>query len=150
MSSSELGTIAIMDETNANVYNVDLMNVEFPDGWAWDILQRIAAPVTGMGVDGTRMRLIRNDFPRFRMVTYSDFGTFDDAVTAGVAVIGYARYRAQLTYICAGVTYTPADLAYIWDVQCRPIRCELVSAVAPPGQQALLRCDWVFQFNQGT
>jgi hypothetical protein len=150
MSMSELGTLAIYDESGTNVYNLNFMNLLFPDGWPWDVMQRIAAPVTGQGVDGTRMRLIRRDFPRFRVIGESDFGTYDEAVSAGNSVISYARYRALFSWIADGVTYSPTDYAYIWGIAAKPVRCELVSAVAPSGQQALLHTEWLMQFTNAS
>lgn len=142
---SVIGELIFYDESDTDVYELQFINLEFPDGWAWDIWQRVASPVTGMGVDGTRMRLVRNDAPPFRLSGISAFATFDDAVQAGIASLSYKAYRGSLTFTAAGVSYALIDKCYIWDVAAKPMAAQLASTIADPTSAAILETHFRLQ-----
>ena len=144
--SGPLGELEVYDETDAVIYTQDFINLEFPDGWPWDVFQRVVAPVTGMGVNGTRMRLVRNDAPPFRISGVSDYIDFGTAVSAGISVMGAKGYRATLTFTAAGVDYTFSDKFYIWEVFAKPRAAQLASTVAAATSTAILETHLRAQF----
>lgn len=143
-----VGSLQVIEDNNANGMKYDFINAHFPGGWPEHSIQRVGEPITAMGIDGTRARYTRQDYPQFVFQSIYENSSFP----AAVLTVGLMRQerlkRATLSIITNGVTYDFGSLkAYIWAVAARPVRADLVTTngvmVAPQG---MVITDWTLQF----
>jgi hypothetical protein len=147
-----VGKLSVFED-NGSAGNVfDFINVNFPGGWPEDSLQRVGEPITAMGINGTRARYTREDYPQFVMQAIGEESNWAGAV-ATVASMRLARIkRAKIQVTTNGVTYTFSNrMAYIWAVDPRPRPGTVVTpngAIVNP--QASVMSNWTLQFIPGT
>jgi len=77
-------------------------------------------PLTSMGVDNTRLRLPRKDFPPFKMNLLRGVTDFAAAVTLARSVRGVTGFLCTFVHTAAGVLYTPTTTFYVLDVVATP------------------------------
>jgi len=95
----------------SDTFSWDLLNFEngFPDiDLVWQPQKLVS-----MGVDGTRVRLNRKDYPEFGVRMCRGFTNFDGAVTEARALRTMNGSVGTLVFTSAGVTYTPSTTFYI-------------------------------------
>ena len=141
------GVLTIIEDGGDEGTQFLFVLVNFPDGWPADTIQRVGEPITATGVDGTRARNTRDDYPVFQMMTTSEYQTFDLAVQAVGLMRGGKIKRCTLQVTAAGVEYNFIPKAYIWDVKAKPIRADSVSSdgiLTDP--QGLVHAEWTLQF----
>jgi hypothetical protein len=141
-----LGTLTILNSAGSTVYTMGFFNIEFPDGWPYDVEQNTVEPLTAMGVNNERMRIIRTDFKRFRMQAFSEAATFTAAVALGVAFQAYKGFVCQLAFTTGGNAYTYTDNLYLWDLTPVPRPCQLASTIASDASLGLLDTIFELQF----
>jgi hypothetical protein len=127
------------------------INMRFPGGWPEGTLQRVGEPITATGVDGTRARYTRKDYPTFVLRAISEAADFGAAVTATDSMRGSRIKLSELEITAAGVAYTWAQKAYIWSVAAKPIRADVTcttGVLALP--QGMVESEWTLQFVPGT
>jgi hypothetical protein len=147
-----VGNVSIFEDSGSAGPVFNLININFPGGWPEDEIQRIGEPLTSMGVDGTRARYPRSDYPQFILKGLSEAATYDAAVAVCKDMRKTRIKRATIQIITNGVTYTfGGRKAYIWAIAAKPIRADVVTALgaiaAPLG---MVSSEWTLQFIPGT
>lgn len=144
---ANLGELAPFDDANVAKDIVQFFNINSINGWPASSLTRIVEEITSMGVDGTRLRTLRNDYPKFVMTTLTASADFGAAVTAAEAIRALKGYRATLKVIAAGVEYTfSSRKVYIWEAIAEPLPGTIVSTIALDGTGGLVKTTWTLQF----
>jgi hypothetical protein len=122
--------------------------VHFPDGWMNEQLENVVEEITAGGTNGTRMRVIRTDYRKFRLQAIADFETFEDAVAfRNEAFICKGRV-CTLEVTVDAVVYTFPRKIFVWDVSAVPSPASIVAAVtlvADSAGQALVSYDFTLQ-----
>lgn len=147
-----VGKLSVFEDNGSAGPVFDFINVNFPGGWPEDEAQRVGEPITAMGVDGTRARYTRLDFPSFIYKGISEAATFDAAVTGAKSMRTTRIKRAKIEVVTNGVTYVFGNrMAYIWAVAAKPIRADVVTALGGGGSPlGMVIVDWTLQFIPGT
>lgn len=106
-----IGQIDVLDDDGVTPFmTLEFYNMEFP-GNGHPILVAVNQidPINAMGVNFTRQRVIRMDADAFPLVGFTDYETYDDAVTDHDQIRSFKSKLATLTFTQAGVLYTPAN-----------------------------------------
>lgn len=145
---SNVGTLTVKsDSGGSTIATIEFVNVNFPDGWPQSQIQRQVEPITAMGVDGTRERVIREDYKRFRMITLTESLSFDSAITLQETIRAAKGHRSTLSVTAAGVVYSfGGKTAYVWEVQSSPMSVDLASTIASSDSHGLIQTEWTLQF----
>lgn len=127
---------------------VNFDNIIFDDGFPHEDPSWVVEPITAMGVDYSRIRLVRREFIPYRMTTVSGFPTYGDAVTAARAWRQFVGHLAQLTYNAGGNQYVLGN-SYILSLVAMPMSGPLVgAALTYPGALAFVQAQFNLQFVQ--
>jgi len=147
-----VGKLSVWEDNGSAGSVFNFINVNFPGGWPESSLQRVGEPITGGGVDGTRARYTRSDYPTFIMRTVSEAASFDAAITLVDSQRLNRIKRATIEVVTNGITYTfGGRKSYIWGVSALPVRADVVTllgAIVAP--QGMVYTDWTLQFIPGT
>ena len=144
---ADLGTLTILTDDDNTFDTVPFISATCDMGWPSNSLQRVAEAITSMGVNGSRMRILREDYPRFTLNTVMAASSWDNAVIYA----GYNRLskgmRATLSITAGGLVYTFSNQKlFIWEVTAAPASAQVVSTVADPTTKALVSAAWTPQF----
>jgi hypothetical protein len=142
-----IGTMGIYSAPGGSlVYTMGFLSLEFPDGFPYDIEQNVVEPISAMGVNNTRERLIRLDFEPFRMIAISEVDNYVDAVAMAKAFVGYKGYLGTLAFNAGGSAFTFTDQCYLWEVHPKPFPCQYASTIASSASLAMVRTEFKLQF----
>lgn len=147
-----VGKLSVFEDSGSAGPVFNFINVNFPGGWPEDESQRVGEPITAMGVDGTRARYTREDYPQFIYRGMTEAATFDAAVTECKSMRTCRIKRAKIEVTTNGVTYVFGNrMAYIWAVIAKPIRADIVTSLGGGGSPlGSVMVDWNLQFIPGT
>ena len=147
-----VGKLSVFEDNGSPGPVFDFINVNFGSGWPEYSLQRVGEPITAMGVDGTRARYTRQDYPTFVMNTVAEAATFNAAITLVDSHRAQRIKRCTIEVTTNGITYTfGTKKLYIWGAAAQPIRGDVVTllgVLAAP--QAMVQTAWTLQFIPGT
>lgn len=142
-----VGTLTPLDASGTVLDSFSFINVNSLNGWPADSLQFICDAITSMGVDGTRMRDNRQDYPKFTMDTLSESANFTAAVTLAKRARTLPGFRATMTLTAGGQEYTfESRKLYIWGVDATPMAADVVSPLIDNGSHGLVKVTWHLQF----
>lgn len=103
--------------------------VNFESGWFKPTKENIVDEITAAGAKGTRMRIFRTDFRRFRMEAYSDHLGWLSATDAHDDSFKFKGSVCVFEITVQGITYVPLNKLMIWDVQAIPIAADVIAAL---------------------
>lgn len=126
---TSIGQIDVLDDDGVTPFlTLEFYNMEFP-GNGHPILVAVSQldPINAMGVNFTRQRIIRLDASIFPLVGFTDYIDYDGAVTEQDQIRAFKGKTATLTFVQAGVLYTPANKFVILESLVEAMAGEVVS-----------------------
>lgn len=124
---------------------MDILN--FDDGFPHADPTAVVEPITAMGVNYSRLRIVRYEFIPFRLSTLTAFNTYADAVTAARQYRQFVGHVGSLIYTAGGVQYSLGNM-YLNSLVAAPASGTVIGAALAVGAQgqAFVRTQFNLQF----
>lgn len=127
--------------------SVNITSGKFEEGFPEADFTNLCEPISAMGVNYTRLRILRKDFKPFKFDVFSARTNWADAVPTARGIRQCkGRLVNSFVVIMGGITYTYTGLIYVIDVRAAPAAGITVGSTDYPTSTAFVSSSWILQF----